>query len=434
MGSRAVQPHAVQLSPGVYYVSPSPSPANTGWRRDRRARLAGEFEGFAPPPFGRPFDPAFRYVRVGVHGIASIEGETPGLPAGTRRTWIAFSFPANGAFPEAFLAAAGPGVRSRDVPSSFLLPTLPNGRNGTNGGDRVSFVTAIDLRRFIASHEASRVFTRSTVRHCAALCGAMCCLSPVTTNDYGIGYPPVWPTAGWAGLSQTRRRLWSFGVARAATRGQRAERGDRRRRGVHGAADPRRRGRRVEGEDAVEGDAVEGDAVDDEHSRENLFHIRPVWTSCPVRALDALNFPHTSAARKGGCPEDIMSVTLHTNLGDLKVELFCEDAPRTCENFLALCASEYYDNTSFHRNIKGFMIQGGDPTGTGRGGQSIWGGKFPDEIRDNLKHTNRGVMSMANSGPNTNASQFFFTYAKCPHPTARTRCLARSSTGSRCWT
>ena len=73
-----------------------------------------------------------------------------------------------------------------------------------------------------------------------------------------------------------------------------------------------------------------------------------------------------------------MSVTLHTNLGDLKVELFCEDAPRTCENFLALCASEYYDNTSFHRNIKGFMIQGGDPTGTGRGGQSIWGGKFND--------------------------------------------------------
>ena len=110
-----------------------------------------------------------------------------------------------------------------------------------------------------------------------------------------------------------------------------------------------------------------------------------------------------------------MSVTLHTNLGDLKVELFCEDAPRTCENFLALCASEYYDNTSFHRNMKGFMIQGGDPTGTGRGGASIWGGKFPDEIRDTLKHTNRGVMSMANSGPNTNASQFFFTYVKCPH-------------------
>ena len=197
-------PHAVELSPGVYYASPSPSPANTSWRRDRRARLAGEFEGFAPPPFGRPFDPAFRYVRVGVHGIASIEGETPGLPAGTRRTWIAFSFPANGAFPEAFLAAAGPGVRSRDVPSSFLLPTLPNGRNGTNGGDGVSFVTAIDLRRFIASHEASRVFSLS------ALCGAMCCLSPVTTNDYGIGYPPVWPSGG-VGRAGDHRHGGDFG-------------------------------------------------------------------------------------------------------------------------------------------------------------------------------------------------------------------------------
>lgn len=110
-----------------------------------------------------------------------------------------------------------------------------------------------------------------------------------------------------------------------------------------------------------------------------------------------------------------MSVTLHTTLGDLKVELFCEDTPRTAENFLALCASGYYDGCAFHRNIKGFMLQGGDPTGTGKGGKSIWGGKFPDELRDHLKHTNRGILSMANAGPNTNASQFFVTYAKAPH-------------------
>ena len=188
--------HAVQLSPGVYYVSPSPSPANTSWRRDRRARLAGTFEGFAPPPFGRPFDPAFRYVRVGVRGSGAIEREVPGMPEGTRRTWIAFEFPAAEAFPEAFLAAAGPNVRSRNVPSSFLLPKLPTGggagspggTNGTNDDDGdVTFVTAVDLRRFIASREASRV---SSLR---ALCGAMCCLAPVATNDYGIGYPPGWP-------------------------------------------------------------------------------------------------------------------------------------------------------------------------------------------------------------------------------------------------
>ena len=158
--------HAVQLSPGVYYVSPSPSPANTSWRRDRRARLAGTFEGFAPPPFGRPFDPAFRYVRVGVRGSGAIEREVPGMPEGTRRTWISFEFPAAEAFPETFLAAAGPNVRSRNVPSSFLLPKLPTGggagspggTNGTNDDDRdVIFVTAVDLRRFIASREASRV-------------------------------------------------------------------------------------------------------------------------------------------------------------------------------------------------------------------------------------------------------------------------------------
>ncbi|KAJ8450140.1 hypothetical protein Cgig2_033334 [Carnegiea gigantea] len=92
-----------------------------------------------------------------------------------------------------------------------------------------------------------------------------------------------------------------------------------------------------------------------------------------------------------------------------------ELGPCNLQNFLALCASGYYDGTIFHRNIKGFMIQGGDPTGTGKGGTSIWGKKFNDEIRESLKHNARGIMSMANSGPNTNGSQFFITYAKQPH-------------------
>lgn len=113
------------------------------------------------------------------------------------------------------------------------------------------------------------------------------------------------------------------------------------------------------------------------------------------------------------------SVTLHTSLGDLKLELYCEDCPRTCENFLALCASGAYDGTSFHRNVKGFIVQGGDPTGTGKGGRSIYAdspdGTFPDEIRPHLKHASRGVLSMANKGPDTNTSQFFFTYKAQPH-------------------
>ncbi|KAL4529329.1 hypothetical protein Ndes2526A_g04123 [Nannochloris sp. 'desiccata'] len=113
-----------------------------------------------------------------------------------------------------------------------------------------------------------------------------------------------------------------------------------------------------------------------------------------------------------------MSLTLHTTLGDLKLEIYCDEVPRTATNFLALCASGYYDKTVFHRNIKGFMIQGGDPTGTGKGGKSIYNtpnGKFQDEIVESLKHSRRGIVSMANSGPNSNGSQFFITYKAHTH-------------------
>eukprot|EP01070_Trichotokara_eunicae_P009384 Trichotokara_eunicae@DN6062_c0_g1_i2.p2 len=111
-----------------------------------------------------------------------------------------------------------------------------------------------------------------------------------------------------------------------------------------------------------------------------------------------------------------MSVTLRTTLGDLKAELFCQGAPKTCKNFLALAASGYYNDTKFHRNVKGFAIQGGDPTGTGKGGESIYGKYFDDEINPGLKHDRRGVLSMANKNkPNTNGSQFFVTYGRQPH-------------------
>ncbi|KAJ3809444.1 cyclophilin-like domain-containing protein, partial [Lentinula aff. lateritia] len=109
------------------------------------------------------------------------------------------------------------------------------------------------------------------------------------------------------------------------------------------------------------------------------------------------------------------SVTLHTTHGELKIELFCEAVPKAAENFLALCASNYYDGCIFHRNIKGFIIQTGDPSGSGKGGQSIWGKPFADEIRSTLKFNARGVVAMANSGADTNKSQFFITYAKQPH-------------------
>ncbi|GAA99816.1 uncharacterized protein L969DRAFT_142189 [Mixia osmundae IAM 14324] len=110
-----------------------------------------------------------------------------------------------------------------------------------------------------------------------------------------------------------------------------------------------------------------------------------------------------------------MSVTLYTTLGELKIEVFCESVPKAAENFLALCASGAYDGVIWHRNMKGFMIQTGDPTGTGKGGKSIWGGTFADEIRSTLKFNARGIVAMANKGPDTNKAQFFITYAKQSH-------------------
>ena len=88
-----------------------------------------------------------------------------------------------------------------------------------------------------------------------------------------------------------------------------------------------------------------------------------------------------------------MSVTVHTDVGDVKLELHCDQCPKACENFLALCASGYYDNTVIHRNIKEFMVQMGDPTGKGRGGECIWGGKFDDEFVDTLKVRNKAAIS-----------------------------------------
>lgn len=85
--------------------------------------------------------------------------------------------------------------------------------------------------------------------------------------------------------------------------------------------------------------------------------------------------------------------------------MFCETTPRAAENFLAHCAAGTYNDTIFHRNIKTFMVQGGDPSGTGKGGQSIWGEPFKDEIRSTLKFNQRGVVACANAGPDTNKAQ-----------------------------
>ena len=135
--------------------------------------------------------------------------------------------------------------------------------------------------------------------------------------------------------------------------------------------------------------------------------------------------PHTSGAlallsdeeyllRRGRVKQSGF-VRLQTNHGELNIELLPEHAPKAVWNFVRLAQKGYYDGVTCHRNIRNFMLQTGDPTGTGRGGSSIWGKNFEDEVEGPMKHDTRGVVSMANKGKNTNSSQFFITYRAASH-------------------
>lgn len=117
-----------------------------------------------------------------------------------------------------------------------------------------------------------------------------------------------------------------------------------------------------------------------------------------------------TAAKKTETP----IVVFETNVGQIEIKLFPEVAPKTCENFLGLIQKQYYNGVLFHRVIKSFMIQCGDPTGTGRGGDSIWGKPFADECSSTLSFNRPGLLAMANRGPNTNGSQFFITTTPTP--------------------
>lgn len=110
-----------------------------------------------------------------------------------------------------------------------------------------------------------------------------------------------------------------------------------------------------------------------------------------------------------------MSVELITSHGDITIELYHRECPKTCRNFLELAKSGYYDGLIFHRLVADFMVQTGDPVGNGTGGESIYGATFEDEIVARLSHTRAGTLSMANSGRNSNSSQFFITFKPTPH-------------------
>jgi cyclophilin family peptidyl-prolyl cis-trans isomerase len=127
--------------------------------------------------------------------------------------------------------------------------------------------------------------------------------------------------------------------------------------------------------------------------------------------VNAQDKKHTNTTNK----DKKTIAVIKTNMGNIELELFAKETPKTVDNFVQLAKKGYYKGVIFHRIIDGFMIQGGDPTGTGMGGHSAWGGKFDDEIVPSLVFDKAGILAMANSGPNTNGSQFFITLAPQSH-------------------
>jgi len=120
---------------------------------------------------------------------------------------------------------------------------------------------------------------------------------------------------------------------------------------------------------------------------------------------------------------------LHTTRGDIHIKLFGEECPKTVENFSTHSKNGYYNGVLFHRVIKEFMIQSGDPIGDGTGGTSIWGHEFEDEFSHNLRHDRPFTVSMANSGPGTNGSQFFITTVECPRLNGKHTVFGRVTKG-----
>ena len=148
----------------------------------------------------------------------------------------------------------------------------------------------------------------------------------------------------------------------------------------------------------------------------NVFTLSAFFTFC-FFANGFILAEEPSATAQQAAPDTAKSSTVvvfETTRGTIELKLYDDAAPKTVENFKGLVDKGYYNGTIFHRVIKGFMIQGGDPTGTGTGGESIWGGTFEDEVSPSLEFDHKGLLAMANAGPNTNASQFFITTAATP--------------------
>lgn len=170
----------------------------------------------------------------------------------------------------------------------------------------------------------------------------------------------------------------------------------------------------------VDPDAMSGSG-DGGSTSENrdVFNERPTREEQTIASATAAIGSSRNRAAAGSADSSATSVkhntaTLHTTLGDIQLTLYTELVPKTCKNFVGLAKKGYYDNIIFHRIIKKFMVQTGDPLGDGTGGESLWGGNFEDEFHPSLNHSKPFTLSMANAGPNTNGSQFFITTVPTP--------------------
>lgn len=142
----------------------------------------------------------------------------------------------------------------------------------------------------------------------------------------------------------------------------------------------------------------------------SFLFVLVIFISC----INGKSNNQTKDQEKSKMNDSVVVAVIKTNMGTIEIELFEKQTPKTVANFVGLAEKDYYNGVIFHRVIDNFMIQGGDPTGTGRGGESIYGKKFEDEIVQSLRHDSPGILSMANAGPNTNGSQFFITLAATP--------------------
>ena len=149
-----------------------------------------------------------------------------------------------------------------------------------------------------------------------------------------------------------------------------------------------------------------------------MKHIKSLLALTLAMALPLVSYsqtnPPTKETKKIKMDNVKTYAVMETSMGTIELELFAKEAPKTVKNFVGLAKKGYYKGTIFHRVIDNFMIQGGDPTGTGSGGESIYGKTFEDEFVPTLKHNTPGILSMANAGPNTNGSQFFITLVPTP--------------------